>query len=246
MTTTAVYRVSQGPIGLLPPSAASQGVLLPENGEGLVEGGITSEPEAMEEAARHLLTGKNPTIFPGPQVLWAWNDHVAGKAKAVLDLAAEVPGVMIIPMPDYRPIYPKIDPEAVINPCHPNLTIQHNKIEVCVFIGVHCHYANLSLKMIRAGTNCYTITLCAEAGHEDSMASVPCCDVDKINRFTETVRRLKREGLKPLYADNPGIRLTGAQEALAKGRPLPAEALLDVAPAEVNAELYSGLDETAE
>jgi hypothetical protein len=246
MTATAVYRVNQGPIGLLPPSAASQGVLLPEDGEGLVEGAIKSEQEAMEEAARHLLTGKNPTIFPGPQVLWAWTDHVAEKAKAVLDLAAEVPGVMIIPMPDYRPIYPKIDPEAVINPCHPNLTIQYNKIEVCVFVGVHCHYANLSLKMIRAGTNCYTITLCAEAGHEDSMASVPCCDVEKIRRFTETVRRLKREGLKPRYADSPGIRLTGAQAALAKGRPRPAEEPLDVAPAEVNAELYAGLDETAE
>jgi hypothetical protein len=149
-------------------------------------------------------------------------------------------------MPDYRPIYPKIDPEAVINPCHPNLTIQFNKIEVCVFVGVHCHYANLSLKMIRAGTNCYTITLCAEAGHEDSMASVPCCDVEKIKRFTETVRRLKKEGLKPRYADSPGIRLTGAQEALAMGRPLPPEEPLDVSPAEVNAELYSGLDETAE
>ena len=87
-------------------------------------------------------------------VLWAWNDHAVEKAKAVLEIAAQIPDVMIIPMPDYRPKYPKIDPEEVINPNHPNLTIWGNKIEACIFIGVHCHYANLTLKMIRAGTNC--------------------------------------------------------------------------------------------
>ena len=36
------------------------------------------------------------------------------KAKATLEIAAQIPEVMIIPMPDYRPKYPKIDPEEVI------------------------------------------------------------------------------------------------------------------------------------
>jgi len=35
-----------------------------------------------------------------------------------------------------------------INPNHPNLTIWHNKNDVCMFVGVHCHLANLSLKII--------------------------------------------------------------------------------------------------
>ena len=103
-----------------------------------------------------MLTSPNATIFPGPMVLWAWNEHAVEKAKAVLEIAAQIPNVLIIPMPDYRPKYPKIDPEEVINPNHPNLTIWGNKIEACIFIGVHCHYANLTLKMIRAGTNCCT------------------------------------------------------------------------------------------
>lgn len=211
------YRVVRGPEGLLPPAAASRGIVLPEKGEGLVEGCIVTEQDTLEVMARQLLTGKNPTIFPGPLVLWAWRDGVAEKAAAVLELADEIPGVRIIPMPDYRPIYPKIDPEAVINPCHPNLTIWHNKIEVCVFVGVHCHFANITLKMIRAGTNCYTITLCHEAGHEDSMASLPFCGVDQVRALTETIRRLKSEGLRPRYAEAPGVQLTATQQAVLNG-----------------------------
>jgi hypothetical protein len=219
------YRVVPGPAGILPPAAACCGVTLPEKGQGLVEGTLMPEKDTLEVMARELLTRQNPTIFPGPLVLWAWREGVAAKAAAVLELAAEIPGVRIIPMPDYRPIYPKIDPEAVINPCHPNLTIWHNKIEVCVFIGVHCHFANITLKMIRAGTNCYTITLCHAAGHEDSMASLPFADASQVRALTDAIRKQKREGLRPRYADTPGIQLTAAQAALRQGltwQPAPA------------------------
>lgn len=214
MNNNKPYAVKPGPEGLLPPAAALKGVRLPLKGEGLVEGIICDENYTLEVMARELLTRKNPTIFPGPLVLWAWKDGVSEKAESVLELAEEIPGVRIIPMPDYRPIYPKIDPEAVINPCHPNLTIWHNKIEVCVFVGVHCHYANITLKMIRAGTNCYTITLCHAAGHEDSMASLPFADSSKVRALTETIRRLKRDGLKPRHSDLKGIQLTAAQQAV--------------------------------
>lgn len=241
MTIVSKYQVVPGPEGILPPSAASMGVILPEDGEGLVEGMIQPEETTLEVMARQILLRRNPTIFPGPQVLWAWRNGVAQKAKAVLELASEIPGVRIIPMPDYRPIYPKIDPEAVINPCHPNLTIWHNKIEACIFVGVHCHYANITLKMIRAGTNCYTITLCAEAGHEDSMASLPFCGVDKINRLTQTIRRLKSEGLKPLYADTPGIRLTESQKAAMVGRK-PDDGTAEIKVTEVGGELVKGIE----
>ena len=206
--------ICPGPAGLLPPAAASCGVVLPQKGQGLVEGRILGEQAVLEVMARELLTRKNPTIFPGPLVLWAWRDGISQKAATVLELAEEIPGVRIIPMPDYRPIYPKIDPEAVINPCHPNLTIWYNKIEVCVLVGVHCHYANITLRMIRAGTNCYTITLCHSAGHEDSMASLPFCGADQVRALTDTIRRLKRQGLGQRHGEARGIQLTRAQEAV--------------------------------
>ena len=78
-----------------------------------------NEDKVIEEMARKMLTSPNATLFPGPLVLWAWNDHAVEKAKALLEIAAQIPDVMIIPMPDYRPKYPKIDPEEVINPNHP-------------------------------------------------------------------------------------------------------------------------------
>lgn len=243
------YRVVPGPEALLPPAATIMGVPLPEEGEGLVEGSIVSEAEALEAAAVAMLTRKNPTLFPGPLMIWGWNEHTKEKSKPFFEVAEEIPGVRIIPMPDYRPIYPKIDPEAVINPCHPNLTIWHNKIEACVFIGVHCHFANITLKMVRAGTNCYTIALCAEAGHEDAMASVPNFDEEKLVRFREAIVKVKKNGVKPLY-EGKGILPTGwAQIARFRGK-VPVKPEEDMVSAEARGafahELATGLDETAE
>jgi hypothetical protein len=145
---------------------------------------------AMREIGRKLLGAKNPVFFPGPLILWDWKEGVAEKAKAVKELAETV-GAKIIPMPDYRPKYPMINPAIEINPNHPNLTIWHNKIDVCVFVGVHCHFANVALKIIRGGTDCYTIALCAEVGHEDAMISLRDAGLGEIKRLTEVVSAMK-------------------------------------------------------
>jgi hypothetical protein len=158
--------------------------MLPEEGEALVEGRIVPEEEAMKRIADKIRAARNPVFFPGPLILWAWKEGVADKAKAVKELA-ESAGAKIIPMPDYRPKYPMINPAVEINPNHPNLTIWHNKIDVCVFVGVHCHYANVALKIIRGGTDCYTIALCAEAGHEDAMITLRKAGLAKIRKLTE-------------------------------------------------------------
>lgn len=180
-------KLTEGPAGYMPKSAPSMGVVLPPKGEALLYGNIVSQEEAMRDAARALLTRKNPTIFPGPQVLWDWKDDVKEKAAAIVALASEIPNCKIIPMPDYRPKYPKIDVKAEINPNHPNLTILDNKIDAAIFVGVHCHYANLSLRMIRAGTSCYTIALCAYMGHEEAMASIRDLHAKDLVRLKEIV-----------------------------------------------------------
>lgn len=204
MTTS--YRVLPGPEHFLPPSAASMGIRLPDPGQGHIHGSIVSEEEALEEAARQFLSAKVPTIFPGPLVLWAWNDKAAKKAKAIRHLYETIKEcvdsscqqAMLIPMPDYRPKYPKINPEIEINPNHPNLTIWHNKIDACMFVGVHCHQANLSLKIIRGGTSCYTIAMCAQAGHEDAMLSVRDATADKIIKLADWVKKLKGSVAPPV------------------------------------------------
>jgi len=189
------YQVKAGPEAFLPPSAASMGVVLPDPGECHIEGRIAPEEEGFEFAARKMLEAKVPTLFPGPLVLWKWNENAAKKATAIRALSNALPA-RLIPMADYRPKYPKIDPEAEINPNHPNLTIWHNKIDVCMFIGVHCHQANLALKIIRGGTSCFTIAMCAQAGHEDACLSFRDATPEKIMRFTDAVNKLKKEGVK--------------------------------------------------
>lgn len=185
------YKVVAGPEAYLSPAAAMMGVVLPEEGQGLIEGKIVLEEVAMEAIAQKLLSAKNPTLFPGPLVLWAWSEKAVAKAIALQEMVAEVPGMKIIPMPDYRPKYPMINPAVEINPNHPNLTIWHNKIDVCVFAGVHCHYANLALKIIRAGTDCYTIALCGQRGHEDAMITMRDVHAEEVIKLTETIRRVK-------------------------------------------------------
>ncbi len=185
--------ITEGPAGYMPKSAVDMGVDLAPKGKALLYGNIVDEEEAMRDAAKALLTRDNPTIFPGPQVLWDWKDDVAEKAAALLELASEIPNCKIIPMPDYRPKYPMIDVKAEINPNHPNLTILDNKIKACIFVGVHCHYANLSLRMIRAGTDCYTIALCAFMGHEEAMASIRDLHADDIRRFKDIVIETRKE-----------------------------------------------------
>jgi hypothetical protein len=176
------YMVKAGPEGYLPPAAALCGVVLPKPGSALVEGIIVPEEDAIALAVKKLLEAKNPAFFPGPQLLWDWQEGVSQKAKAVRDLAVLL-GAQIIPMPDYRPKYPMINPQIEINPNHPNLTIWHNQIDVCVFVGVHCHYANVALKIIRGGTDCYTIALCAREGHEDAMISLRDVNLAKIKKL---------------------------------------------------------------
>ncbi|MBS3872918.1 MAG: carbon monoxide dehydrogenase [Firmicutes bacterium] len=189
---TQEYQVLAGPEGYLPPAAAVMGVELPSKGDALVEGKIVSDNEALHKIAEKLLSAKRPFFFPGPLLLWAWKDGVAERAQAVRELAEAV-GAGVIPMPDYRPKYPMINPAIEINPNHPNLTIWHNKIDVCVFVGVHCHYANVALKIIRGGTSCYTIALCGEAGHEDAMISLRDVNLAKIQELTVIVKEKKRQ-----------------------------------------------------
>jgi hypothetical protein len=169
------------------------GVMLPDPGQAIMEGAWVDHDAALSVIAQKLVSAKNPVFFPGPLLLWDWKPGVAEKAAALKALAEAV-GAKIIPMPDYRPKYPMINPAIEVNPNHPNLTIWHNKIDVCLFIGVHCHYANVALKIIRGGTDCYTIAVCAEAGHEDAMISLRDAGINELKRLRELVIELKNGG----------------------------------------------------
>jgi hypothetical protein len=184
------YRVVAGPEAFLPPAASLMGIVLPDPGQGHIEGRLVPEEEAIEEAARRLSKASFPTFFPGPLVLWKWNEKSAKMAKVIKRAAVEG-GIHIIPMSDYRPKYPKIDPETEINPNHPNLTIWHNKIDVCLFVGVHCHQANLALKIIRGGTSCYTLAFCSFAGHEDANLSVRDTSPETFDLLTDHLKKMK-------------------------------------------------------
>ncbi len=80
------YRVLPGPEHFLPPAAASMGIRLPNPGEAHINGVIAPEEKAYEEAAKQFLMAKVPTLFPGPLVLWAWNEKAAKKATAIRHL----------------------------------------------------------------------------------------------------------------------------------------------------------------
>ncbi len=97
-------------------------------------------------------------------------------------------------MPECRPHYPKINPAVELTPNHPHLTLWPNQIHVGLFVGVHCRQANLTLKIVRGGTACYTMALCAQTGPEDAMLSFQDITAHTIDRLAETVRNLHRAG----------------------------------------------------
>lgn len=184
---------NQGPAYYSPyPVATFEGVITPPEGKALLLTEVVDEEVAMREIARVMLTSANATIFPGPQVLYGWNEEAKKKAKLIKEMA-EVLNAKMIPMYDYRPKYPKIDAEVEINPNHPNLTIWHNNIKAAIFIGVHCHYANVALKIVRAETDCYTIALCGLSGHEDAMATMRDQHSHELEKFIEIAKKVKTE-----------------------------------------------------
>ena len=174
------------------PTAVYEGVITPPEGKALLLEEVVDEEVAMREIARVMLTEKNATIFPGPQVLYGYNEEAKKKATLIKEMA-EVLNAKMIPMYDYRPKYPKIDAAVEINPNHPNLTIWHNDIQAAIFIGVHCHYANVALKIIRSETSCYTVGMCALSGHEDAMATVRDQHASDLEKFIKIAREVKSE-----------------------------------------------------
>ena len=54
--------VTEGPAGYMPTSAPAMGVKLPSEGSALLYGNVVTPEEAMRDAAKALLTRKNPTI----------------------------------------------------------------------------------------------------------------------------------------------------------------------------------------
>jgi hypothetical protein len=182
------YRLTAGPEGYLAPAAALMGVVSPDAGYALSGGGIVPEGEALILIAEKLATAKNPAVCPGPLLLWHWVDGVQSKAAAVRAMA-EACKAKIIPMPDYRAKCPRIDPEVEINPNHPALTIQHHAIDVCLFAGIHPHFANMALRLIRGATNCYTIALSDTAAIDEAILSIRDVDAGKIEAITERIRK---------------------------------------------------------
>jgi len=186
------YEMTLGPEGYLPPSVSERGVIGPAREEGLVMGKRVPYQAAIYEAARRLIHAMNPTIFPGPLVLWAWNEQAIRESRVVRALAEAIPA-KLIPMADYRPKYPKIVPEKEINPNHPNLTIWKNKIDVCLFVGVHCHQSNIALKIIRGGSDCFTIALCTFSGDDEAHITIRDLTAETIQRIVDSVHRQKRK-----------------------------------------------------
>ena len=82
----------------------------------------------------------------------------------------------------------RINPAAEISPNHPNVTILHNNFDVCVFVGMHSHHANMALRLIRGGTSCYTIALSDYAACEEAVASLRDVDVAAIKAITEKIK----------------------------------------------------------
>jgi CO dehydrogenase/acetyl-CoA synthase epsilon subunit len=160
-----------------------------------VEEREVSEEEALLKIAEKLVKAKKPVLFvPGRIMLWTWEEGAPEKAKMLRKLAATI-GAEILPVYDVRPDYPTMRTAVEINPYHVDLIIGHNKYDVSVFMGVHCPYADVALKIIREGTECYTIALCGHFGHVDADITLRDTRLTKIGRLIEIINEMKNSVL---------------------------------------------------
>ncbi len=165
----------------------------PEKEMALVEGKLVPLEDALIKIAEKVLQAKKPVmIVPGRMVLWSWEEGPPGRAKILRDLA-EAMGTEIRPIYDVRPPYPMARTACEINPYHGDLVIAHEKYDVAVFYGVECLYADVALKIIDQGTECYTIALCGKLGHVDASITLRDTNMERLKKMTEMIRRMKQE-----------------------------------------------------
>jgi len=180
---------------LLSPEAVSK-MPHPEAGKALLKDKIVSEEEALQEIAEIVLNAKNPVIFtPARVLLWTWEDGAPEKAKVLRKLAKAI-GAEILPILDLRPDYPQMRTAVEINPYHGDLVIGHNKYDLAIFMGIDCPYADVALKIIKDGTDIYTIALCAKLGHVDATLTLCKAGLEKIEELIEVITRTNEERKK--------------------------------------------------
>jgi CO dehydrogenase/acetyl-CoA synthase epsilon subunit len=168
----------------------------PKEDKAIVEKSEVSEEEALLKIAEKVLKAKKPVLFvPGRIMLWTWEEGAPQKAKVLRELAAAI-GAEILPVYDVRPDYPTMRTAVEINPYHGDLIIGHNKYDVSVFMGVHCPYADVALKMIRDGTKCYTIALCGHFGHVDADITLRDTGLEKLKKLIEIINKMKTKQRK--------------------------------------------------
>ncbi len=163
----------------------------PEVEMALVEGAMVPVEEALTKIVERVNRAKKPVmVVPGRMVLWHWEEGPPGRAKAIRELAAAM-GAEIRPIYDVRPAYPMARTACEVNPYHGDLVIAHAKYDVAVFYGVDCPYADVALKIIDQGTECYTIALCGKLGHVDASITLRDTGIDRLQRLTHMFRKAR-------------------------------------------------------
>ncbi|MBT9135310.1 MAG: hypothetical protein DDT34_00360 [Firmicutes bacterium] len=150
----------------------------------LVDGAMVPLKEALIKIVAMVSKAKKPVmVVPARKILWYEEGAPKGHAKAIRSLAAAM-GAEIRPIYDKRPAYPMARTACEINPYHGDLVIAHENYDVAVFYGVECSYADVALKIIALGTNCYRMALCGHFGHVDANITLRDTDLARLKELT--------------------------------------------------------------
>ncbi|MCD5412473.1 hypothetical protein M1M98_02675 [Thermodesulfovibrionales bacterium] len=169
----------------------------PGESKAIVEGEVVDEEVAMHKVAEKVLRAKKPVIFsPARTIMWAFEEGAVDKARVIRKLAQAI-DTEILPVFDIRPEFPTVKSAVEINPYHADLVIEHNRYDVAIFTGIDCLYADVALKIIRAGSTCYTIALCGHSGHVDAEITMRDMGPSKLNRLIEIISEMKRPHTPP-------------------------------------------------
>ncbi|HAJ99444.1 MAG TPA: carbon monoxide dehydrogenase [Bacteroidales bacterium] len=166
----------------------------PEANKAIVDEQDVDDEIALQEIALKALNAKKPVIVSSARIMmWSFDEGTWEKARVIRKLADAI-GAEILPIFDTRPEFPTVKSAVEINPFHGDLVIEHNKYDVAIFCGIDCPYADVALKIIRAGSGIYTIALCGNMGHIDASITLRDATIDKLNKLIAIIGEIKAKG----------------------------------------------------
>ena len=140
------------------------------------------------KVAELILRAGRPLLLIGPLFLWRWSEEAEKTAALLRRLPEILPGLKVLPLPDYRPRSGRFDPAKEVDPPNPHISVKQGKHDLVIITGVHCYRMDFFVRTIKKHTESTVVVLCTLADHPEADASLGGFNHRKLKKLMEKLR----------------------------------------------------------